>query len=350
VKAAVYEAPGRIEIREMPDPTCPDEGLLLKIHACAICGTDVKIYRHGHRHIRPPRIMGHELSGEIIEVGAQVDGFAAGQRVAVAPAVPCGACDMCRRGYPGMCDNLAPIGYQFDGAFAELMAVPPVAVRTGCVNTVPDNVGNHEGALAEPLACAINGQELSRVSEGDTVLIIGSGPLGCLHSQVARAHGASTIMLADISAERLDMARGVAGADIYIDTKTELLKTAVERVSRGRGIDRVIVACGAPQAQVEALELVAQRGSVNFFGGLPKDKPMITIDSNLIHYREFFITGTHGSAPAHNRAALDMISAGKVNVRDLITDVIPLDELVAGIEKAEQGHALKIIVEPRPAS
>ncbi len=350
MKAAVYEAPGRIEVRDVPEPTCPDEGLLIKVHACAICGTDVKIYRHGHRHIRPPRITGHELSGEIIEVGPRVDGFAVGQRVAVAPAVPCGECDMCRRGYPGMCDNLAPIGYQFDGAFAELMAVPPVAVRTGCVNTVPDNVSDHEAALAEPLACAINGQNLSRVGEGDTVLIIGSGPLGCLHSQLARARGASAVMLADVAAERLDMARAVAGADVYVDSTTEPLKGAVDRVSGGRGIDRVIVACAAPQAQVEALELVAKRGSVNFFGGLPKDKPTITIDSNLIHYREFFVTGTHGSAPADNRAALELIAAGKVNVRDLVTDVIPLDDLLAGIEKVEQRRALKVIVEPQAGS
>jgi L-iditol 2-dehydrogenase len=245
-----------------------------------------------------------------------------------------------------MCDNLAPIGYQFDGAFAELMAVPPVAVRTGCVNTVPDNVSDHEAALAEPLACAINGQGLSRVGEGDTVLVIGSGPLGCIHAQLARALGAVEVVLADISAERLEMARPVARADHYIDSTREPLREAIGRISGGRGMDRVIVACGAAQAQVESLELVAKRGSVNFFGGLPKDAPTITIDSNLIHYREFFITGTHGSAPSDNRRALELISAGKVNVRDLVSDVISLDELVGALERAERGKTFKVIVEP----
>jgi L-iditol 2-dehydrogenase len=228
--------------------------------------------------------------------------------------------------------------------------VPPVAVRTGCVNAVPDNVSDHEAALAEPLACAINGQDLSRVAQGDAVLIIGSGPLGCLHAQLARARGASTVVLADIAPERLDMARPVAGADAYVNTSAEPLKEAVDRVSAGRGMDRVIVACGAPQAQVESLDLVAKRGSVNFFGGLPKDAPTITIDSNLIHYREFFITGTHGSAPADNRLALELISKGKVNVRDLVSRVITLDELLAGLELVEQRKALKVVVEPqRPA-
>jgi L-iditol 2-dehydrogenase len=350
VKAAVYEAPGRIEVREVPEPQCADEGLLIKVLACAICGTDVKIYHHGHRHIRPPRITGHELCGEVIEVGSDLDCYSVGQRVAVAPAVPCGECDTCRRSFFGMCDNLAPIGYQFDGAFAELMAVPPVAVRTGCVNVVPANVSDHEAALAEPLACAINGQDLSRLGEGDTVLIIGSGPLGCLHAQLARARGASMVVVADISADRLDMVRPVAGADHYIDSSVEPLKEAVARLSAGGGIDRVIVACGAPQAQAEAIELVAKRGSVNFFGGLPKDAPMVTINSNLIHYREFFVTGTHGSAPADNRAALELIGSGRVNARDLVTHVIALDELIAGLALVEQRKALKVIVEPQQSA
>jgi L-iditol 2-dehydrogenase len=350
VKAAVYEAPGRVEIREVSDPKCPDEGLLLKVLACAICGTDVKIYRHGHRHIRPPRITGHELCGEIVEVGRRVEEYAVGERVAVAPAVPCGTCDACRRGYWGMCDNLAPVGYQFDGAFAELMAVPPVAVRTLCVNRVPDGVSDHEAALAEPLACAINGQELSRVGLGDTVLVIGAGPLGCIHARLAHASGAQCVVLAEADAQRLDLARRVGGADVYVDTRAESLKEAVARVSSGRGMDRVIVACGAPQAQIDALELVAKRGSVNFFGGLPKDASTIAIDSNLIHYREFFITGTHGSAPADNRLALELIAAGVVPVRDLVTDVIPLEKLVEGIERVEQRQGLKIVVEPNRAT
>jgi len=347
VKAAVYEAPERIEVREVPKPKCPEEGLLLKVLACAICGTDVKVYHHGHRHIRPPRITGHEVCGEIVEVGARVEGYAVGQRVAVAPAVPCGTCDTCRRGIPGMCENLAPIGYQFDGAFAEFMAVPPAAVRALCVNVVPDNVSDHEAALAEPLACAINGQQLSRVTLGDRVLIVGSGPLGCIHAQLAHAHGATQVVLADISSDRLEMARPVAGADAYVNTSTTDLKAEVAKLSSGRGMDRVIVACAAPSAQVQALDLVAKRGSVNFFGGLPKDASTITIDSNLIHYREFFITGTHGSAPADNRLALELIAAGTVNVRDLVSKVIALDELVHGLELVEQARVLKVVVDPR---
>ncbi len=350
MKAAVYEGPGRLEIREVPRPDCPEEGLLLKVRACAICGTDVKIYRHGHRHIRPPRITGHELCGEIVEVGSRVEGYAVGQRVAVAPAVPCGTCETCRRGIFGMCDNLAPIGYQFDGAFAEFMAVPPVAVRMLCVNAVPDGVSDHEAALAEPLACAINGQDLSRVGPGDTVLVMGAGPLGCLHSQLARARGASCVVLADVSPRRLELAQPVAAADVYVDSTAEPLKAVVDRASSGRGMDRVIVACGAAQAQVEALDLVAKRGSVNFFGGLPKDASTITIDSNAIHYREFFVTGTHGSAPADNRLALELIGAGKVNVGDLISEVIPLDKLIAGMKRVEQRAVLKIVVEPHAAA
>jgi L-iditol 2-dehydrogenase len=329
----------------VPTPRCEDDGLLIRVRACAICGTDIKIFHNGHRHIKPPRITGHEVSGEIVEVGKNIEGFDVGQRVAVAPAVPCGGCYYCKRSIFGMCDNLAPIGYQFDGGFAEYMAVPPIAVTMTCVNILPENVSYPEAAIAEPLACAVNGQNLSGVCPGSVVLIIGAGPLGCMHTRLAKANGAAKTIVADIADERLEMAR-IAQADVYLNSAEKDLEVVVPAETDGRGADIVITACSSPEAQQQAIGLVAKRGNINFFGGLPRGRSMITIDSNLLHYREFSITGTHGSAPDDNRMALKLISRGIVPVKDLISETIPLERTVEGIGMAETGQYMKIVVTP----
>ncbi len=345
MKAVVFENIETMAMREVPTPRHHEDGLLIKVKACAICGTDIKVYHNGHKHIVPPRITGHEVSGEIVEVGKNVAEFAVGQRVAVAPAVPCGSCFYCKKCIFGMCDRLTPIGYQFDGGFAEYMAVPPVAVRMNCVNTAPENVTYEEAAIAEPLACAINGQKLSGVGLGQVLLVIGAGPLGCMHVRLAKAKGVGKTILADISPQRLEMAK-IAGADVYVNSAEHDLKALVMEETEGRGADVVITACSSSEAQREAMELVAKRGNINFFGGLPKGRSTITIDSNLLHYREFSITGTHGSSPDDNRTALDLISRGIVEVKDLISETIPLERVVEGIGMAESGRYMKIVVVP----
>jgi len=265
--------------------------------------------------------------------------------VAVAPAVPCGSCYYCKKSIFGMCDRLTPIGYHLDGGFAEYMAVPPVAVRMNCVNPAPENVTYEEAAIAEPLACAINGQNLSGVGLGDVVLVIGAGPLGCMHVRLAKAKGAAKTILADISAQRLEMAK-IADADVYVNSVERDLKALVMEETEGRGADVVITACSSSEAQREAMELVAKRGNINFFGGLPKGRSTITIDSNLLHYGEFSITGTHGSSPDDNRTALNLISRGIVEVKDLISETISLERVVEGIGMAESGRYMKIVVVP----
>lgn len=357
MKAAVLEQIGKLDVRDIPVPPCPDEGLLIRVGACAVCGTDVKVYRHGHRLIAPPRVTGHEIAGTVVEVGknsrppagsepaggSQEGSFKVGDRVAVAPAVPCGECRFCRRGQQTMCDRLTAIGYKYDGGFAEFMAVPPVAARNGCVNRVPDSLTLEEAALAEPLACCINAQELCRVSLGQSVAIIGAGPIGCLHVQLARANGATKAILIDLSANRLRMAQ-VVHADAYIDSSRE---NAVERVKAetdGYGADVVIVACSSGTAQEQGLEMVSKRGVVNFFGGLPKDSPYIRFDSNLAHYREFSVVGNHGAAPRHNELALALLGAGKIRAKELITHRFGITDTLKGILTTEQALGLKVVI------
>jgi L-iditol 2-dehydrogenase len=344
MKAAVFHGPGDLRVAEMPRPQVGDAEVLLQIGACALCGSDVRTFRHGARNINRPVVLGHELSGTIVEIGAAVSGYRTGQRVAVAPAIPCGDCVYCRRGVETMCERLRSIGYEFDGGLAEFMAVPASAVRAGCVNPVPDAVPFAEAAIAEPLACIINAQELLSVGEGDTVAVIGAGPVGCLHAGLARVRGASAVVLVDMRAERLKIAE--AFADLTIDASREDVHARVLETTHGLGASVVIVAAPSHRAQEQAIFLAARRGRINFFGGLPKADPIISLDANAVHYRELTIVGSYGSRPDHNRQALRLVAGGRLPIRSLIGLELPLDRVMEGLLAVEQGRVMKVVVRP----
>ena len=346
MKAAVLKGIENLEMEDISRPTPSPQEILIKVKACSICGTDIRVYHHGHKHMRFPRITGHELSGEIVEIGKRVEGHKLGEKVAIAPAIPCGRCHYCRRGMQSMCINLTAIGYHYDGGFAEFMVVPEDAVRNGCVNTIPSELSFEEAALAEPLACAINGQQLSQINLGNTVVVIGAGPLGCIHLQLAKAKGASRTILVELSRERIDFAKKFAFPDIVIDPSSENAIQRIKEETEGRGADRIIVSCPSGKAQEESLSMVAPRGIINFFGGLPLDNPFIKFNSNLIHYGEFYVVGTHGSAPYHNELALSLISQEKVRIRELVTHRLPLERLEEGLALAESKKGMKVLINP----
>ncbi len=346
MKVALLEDIEKLKITEIATPKPQAGEVLIKVEVCAICGTDIKVFHHGHRLITFPRVTGHEVTGEITAVGENISRYKPGNRVAVAPAVPCGDCYYCHRGKQAMCENLQAIGYFWNGGFAEYMIVPKVAVDNGCVNILPDNVSFEEGALAEPLACVINAQELSNVGIGDTVVIIGTGPMGCLHAELARAIGATKTVMIEVSEERLELAKKTVETDLFINSREQDSIKLIKELTHGRGADKVIVACGVGKAQQDAIEMVANLGNVNFFGGLPKDKPYIQLDSNILHYKECSITGTHGSSPCHNQIAIDLISSGKIKVKKYITKHYKLDNLEEAIARAETGKEMKIIIKP----
>jgi len=343
MKAALLKDIENLEIVDVEKASAGENEIVIKVMVCAICGTDIKVYHHGHRLIVFPRITGHEVSGIVVEKGKNVKEFKEGDRVAVAPAIPCGKCWYCRKGYQSMCDNLKAIGYHYNGGFAEYMKVPEDAVFNGCVNKIPDNLSFEEAAIAEPLACVINGQILSRIKIEDTVVVIGAGPIGCYQSELAKINGATKVILGDISSERLKIAE-FTGA-ITVDMSKEDIKKAVEEQTDGRMADKVIVAAGSGKAQEVAVELVAKRGSVNFFGGLPKESPFINLNSNLLHYREFFITGTHGSSPIHNKIAISLLSEKSIDGKRYITYKFPLEKIKEGLETVEEKKGLKVVIE-----
>lgn len=346
MRVATFHAPGDIRLEDVPEPVVGAGEVKIRVRNCSTCGTDVKIYRSGHPNMSAPQVMGHEIAGEIVEVGAGVDGWTAGDRVQVIAAIPDGTCDDCLAGHQTICPHQLSMGYQFPGGFAEYMIVPREVLAVDGLNRIPDGLGFAEASLAEPLACVLNGQELARVGEGDTVVIVGSGPIGCLHVRLARSRGAARIILIDINAARLAEAAVLVRPDLTIDSSDGDPVEAVLRATNGRGVDVVITAAASGTAQEQGLRMLARRGRLSLFGGLAKDAPNITVDANLVHYRELTIVGVNGSSPEHNKRALDLIATGAVPVADLITHRLPLDSLLDAIDIVAKGEAIKVTIEP----
>ena len=346
MKVARFHGPGDIRIEDSPEPTVGSGEVKIRVRSCSTCGTDLKIQRYGHHRIAPPRVMGHEIAGEITELDDEVEGWAVGDRVQVIAAIPCGTCAECRRGRMTVCPNQESMGYQYDGGFAEYMVVPAKVLAVNGLNRIPAGIGFDEASVAEPLACVLNGQELARVGTGDDVVVFGSGPIGCLHVRLARARGAARVILVEINRERLDLAAGLVHPDEAVCAEDGDVVEQILKLTEGRGADVVITAAASGKAQEQALQIAARQGRISFFGGLPQDAPTITCDSNLVHYRELTIVGANGSSPAHNASALDLIATGAVPVADLITHRLPLDRVLDGLEVIARGEAIKVTIQP----
>ena len=343
-----FYAPEDLRLEDVPEPTCGTDEVKIRVKNCSTCGTDVKIRKNGHQNLTPPRIIGHEIAGEVVEVGSGVAGdWKPGDRVQVIAAVPCGKCHECRKGWMAVCQNQTSVGYQYDGGFAEYMIVPREVLAVDGMNRIPDGVGFAEASAAEPFACAINAQEQLGIEPGDDVVIFGAGPIGCLHVRIARGvHGAGRIILVDINSERLKMSADAVKPDVVINASEVNIVEEILKLTGGRGADVIITATPANITQAQAVSMAARNGRISFFGGLPKTNPTITLDSNLVHYRQLHIHGANGSAPEHNRRALDYIASGEVPVADLITRRIRLRDVMDAFGIVERGEAIKVTVEP----
>lgn len=344
MKAAIYRGTEDIVIQDVPMPEAPAGGMLVKVHGCAVCGSDVRTYFFGNSMITPPWIIGHETVGEIIENNSG-NGMQVGQRITVGTAIPCGHCRQCYLGHYTMCENMTAHGFEFPGGYAEYMAIEPYAIQQGVLNCIPEHVNSDEACLTEPLACVLNGQEILNVGLGDRVLVIGTGAIGCMHIQVAHARGAAIVLALELDDRRLAVAKEFA--DHIANPAKEDPKEFVDRWTKDLGgVNVVIVACGVAKAQMLALELASPRGRICNFGGLPKTDPMSTINANLIHYKELSIFGSFSSNPRQNQQALSLIASGAVNVKPLISKSLPLDLLESAILEMKRGESMKIVIHP----
>ncbi len=346
MRALVYHGANdlRLEERARPEPG-PSEAVL-RVRACGICGTDLRILAGAHRAYPDgtERVPGHEMAGVIVARGRQAD-VAEGMAAFVAPNIGCGVCAPCRSGRVNLCLRPRALGITRDGAFAEEVLLPADLIAQGNVLPAPTDADPGAIALVEPLACVLRGSRACAITEGDLVLIVGAGPIGLLHLQIARLRAPRAIVVSQPSAMRRAQALRW-GADRIVDPDREDLAAVVAELSDGQGADVVIVAAPAPRAQEQAIELAAVGGRINFFGGLPRDRSRITIDANIIHYKEIVVTGTTANTTEDCREALALVATGQVDTAGLITARYPLDEGVDALTAAASGQALKVVLEP----
>lgn len=348
MRAAIWDGPGAMHLGEVPDAVCPPDGCLLRVVACGICGTDVRTFFNGDRRVEPGSVLGHEICGEVLEVGSAVNGALdakAGDLVHVISTLYCGHCSLCRGGHEHLCQNGGLMGFDYQGAYAELVAIPEVALKN--VFVIPDGLDPVHATFADPLSDAICGHKDLDIGLEDRVVVIGAGPVGTAHVALALAQGADVVYLLETSAGRLDLARGVLGdANVrYVDT-SGVDPVEFVRGATGDGAERVIVACSNVQAQEQAMEMAAPRGRVLYFGGLPKGTTTIAFPSNVLHYREVAVLGSYASRYRDQVQALEMLRRNTHNIRSVVSDVVSLDETPGAFGRIRSGEALKVVVTP----
>lgn len=346
MKALVVRAPMDYGIEEIEIPAVPPGGLRLRVLACGLCGSDLRTLRFGHRKVQLPFTIGHEITAQVETYGEGYRGaWQLGDILAVSPLVYCGKCDFCRNGDYELCAQYREIGQSWPGGFAEYMALPEEAVRHGTVQKVPEGMDPSHAAIVEPLSSCVNAQEKGQVTLGDTVLIIGAGPIGTLHLELARARGADRIIVADLSEDRLKLAEAY-DPDLLVNTQKQDLKEKVLKATNGYGPGVIITANPDPSTQVAAVGLARKGGRILLFGGLPKDRETPRINMNTVHYNSLHLIGTTIFAPGHNHIALELLNSGRISAEKFISHRFQLTDFVEGAQLALDGKARKIIFNP----
>jgi threonine dehydrogenase-like Zn-dependent dehydrogenase len=344
VKAAYYSAPGSLSLADVARPTIRQNEFLIRPRATSICGTDLRILKNGHFKIPEGtrRVLGHEIAGEIVEVGQLVENFEVGMRVSIPPNIGCGTCEFCRTGYNNMCPYYEAFGISIDGGFEEYMRVPHKAIAGGNIFEIPDGTSYAAASLAEPLSCCYNALRSVGTTDEDVVVIIGAGPMGAMHVMLHRIAGAKRIIVANRSEDRLDAIERF-GVDATINTSKRDLVDAVFNETEGRGADVVLTSASSAELQSQAVQLLATHGRVNFFAGLGGNRH-VSIDTNRVHYRGLVLTGTTGSTNADYYKSLMLIAEGRAEVEELVTETFPLTDINAAFEHALSSRGMKTMI------
>lgn len=349
MKAAVVYGQNQLRVEDAPIPEVPAGSFRIKVEACAICGTDRRIYKKGDYRAQYPVIIGHEIAGIVDEVAPGVTSVKKGDRVCVAPGHGCGECAMCKSGQPNVCLTPHPsLGYKLNGGFAEYMAVPEHIFRLGFVSSIPEGLSFEQASLSEIIACCLNAHRNAEVHPGDTVLILGAGPAGIVHAHLSRIEGAKRIIIAQRSTSRLQQVneRFPGLADYTLSTLEEGFEKKIKEICDGVGPDVIYVCAPSREAQEQALRMIGNRGRVSFFGGLPQNDCIIRLNANELHYKEFFISGASSSLPETNRKALELLKARAIDPDKMITHRFSLEDIDQGFDVMETKNCIKIIIKP----
>lgn len=345
MRGFTFQGPGKAELTELPDPMPGPGEILLRVDANTVCGTDLRIMRgEKSKGVRVGVVLGHEASGTITELGDGVEGYEVGQLCGVSPIFACGVCRYCQGGLQNLCDQAQVVGYDVNGGLGEWMVIPANGVRAGRLVAAPDGLPAEQLSLAEPLACCLNGLDQYRVEIGDVVVILGAGPIGLFHLQLAVIGGARSVIVSDPSESRRKVAAEL-GAHVTVDPTSEDLAGIVADATGGVGANVAVVCIGRPQLVNDGLNLVGKRGRVSVFAGLA-DKGWAEIEANLIHYKEISLIGAANSGREDYVRAVELIASGRIDTARMVTHRFPLEKTVEAIEAVAGGDGIKIAVLP----
>ena len=350
MQALIYEeisGKPALTLQEKETPKAHPQSAVIRVDAASICGTDLRTYRYGSPKIAYPRIIGHESVGTIVDLGSSVKGFQVGDRVQTAPAIGCGTCISCLRGYTNLCDSLQTIGFDFDGSFAQYMEIPVEAFLRNHVTPVSASISPFEAVLAEPIACIVNAQQYLHIGDEDIVAVFGSGFIGTMHAWLAYHQGAKKVFMIDVQDRRIAHAKELLPDLIGINSLHQPLKEIIWDETGGNGADVAITACSAGSAQRDALNIAAKRGRISLFGGLPGDSTGF-IDSNQIHYKEISVFGAHASTAAQNRQVLELITSGKLPASYFAGNIFPLSKIHEAFAAVDKEQISKAVIAPNP--
>jgi L-iditol 2-dehydrogenase len=340
--AAVLYGKENLRIESVDIPAIGKGDVLVRVRAALTCGTDVKVFRRGYhaRMIKPPALFGHELAGDIVAVGSGVRDFYVGQRVVAANSAPCGECHYCRRAQENLCEDLL----FNNGAYAEYIRIPQRIVQKN-MHQVPDHVDYQDAALVEPLACVMRGLEESNIRPGDTVAIIGLGPIGMMFVRLAKAVYQARVIAIGRRPSQLERAGNMGADELVLNDEGADVITPVRKLTGGRGADVVIEAVGLPEVWQLALQLLRRGGVVNFFGGCPTGSE-VGVDTNLLHYSELTLKASFHHTPQLIRKALEAVSRGYIGARDFVNRVEPLTNLLEVMQHlmSHNGHMKTAII------
>jgi len=338
MKIASFYAAEDLRCEDSPLPEISEDEILLHTKVCGLCGTDVsKIVRE---KVAPSTVLGHEVAGDIAEVGKGVHGFQKGDRVVVSHHAPCYRCGYCRHGNYSQCPvfrkmNIAP------GGFAEYVRVLREGVRNSTFR-IPDAVSYEEAVFTEPLACCLRAIERTSIMAGDRVMVVGAGVVGLLHLQLALIHGASYVAVSDLNDFRLAFASKLGATEVINPLKRDPLQV----IKKVDGADIVVVAVGKASVLQETLKYADRGGKILFFAECEQES-ILQLDPNLVYHSEITLLGSYSSTPAEQQTALDLITRGRIKVKDLITHRFPLENLTGAVDLAlKQEDCLKILIEP----
>lgn len=340
MREALYYSNNDIRIIEKPIPEINNNEILIKVEAAGICGSDVIEW---YRRDKVPLVLGHEVSGTIVKIGDYVEKFKIGDRVVAAHHVPCNTCKYCLSGHHTVCDTLRTTNFD-PGGFAQYLRLPEINVKNG-LYLLPDSLSFEEGTFVEPLACCVRAQRLADIKPVQTAAVIGSGLAGLLHINLLRASGATTIIATDINVFRLDAAKKF-GADYTINAKEDVPET-IKNINGGFLADVVIISAGADSAIEQGLKSVRRGGTVLFFSAAGEGAKLPLSINEIFWRTEVNLISSYAGSIADHINALELIRTKRINVKDMITNVLPLSEISQGFKlTAEAQKSLKIIIKP----